>query len=92
MCLNVAIFVFVYTGYEAVDDESVGLLKEIIEPRKKIPTLLKRLTERKPERLDYIGTSYGLTIDLLKFWKSQDFVPVYLRYVDNWRQSAIEIH
>lgn len=66
-------------GFEKIDDDEVGLLKESITPRKKIPTLLKRLSERRPERLDYIGTSYGLTPELLKFWKSQKFVPVYLR-------------
>lgn len=66
-------------GFEKIDDEEVGLLKETIAPRKKIPTLLKRLSERRPERLDYVGTSYGLTPELLKFWKSQKFVPVYLR-------------
>lgn len=67
------------TGIDKIDDEQVSLLKERIAPRQKIPILLKRLTERKPERLDYIGTSFGLTSDLLKFWKSQKFVPVYLR-------------
>lgn len=67
-------------GFQEIDDDEVGLLKETIAPRKKIPTLLKRLSERRPERLDYIGTSYGLTAELLKFWKSQKFVPVYLRY------------
>lgn len=66
-------------GIEQINDEELGLLKETIAPRKSIPILLKRLTERKPERLDYIGTSFGLTGDLLKFWKSQKFVPVYLR-------------
>lgn len=68
-------------GFEEIDDDEVGLLKETIAPRKKIPTLLKRLSERRPEKLDYIGTSYGLTPELLKFWKSQKFVPVYLRCV-----------
>ena len=73
------IILLISSGIDKIDDEQFGLLKEQISPRKKIPVLLKRLTERRPERLDYIGTSYGLTGDLLKFWKSQKFVPVYLR-------------
>ncbi|XP_058459201.1 RNA cytidine acetyltransferase [Malaya genurostris] len=70
-------------GIETIDDEEVDLLKEIIEPRKKIPTLLKRLSERRPEHLDYLGASFGLTNDLLRFWKSQKFVPVYLSQKEN---------
>ncbi|XP_058830026.1 RNA cytidine acetyltransferase [Topomyia yanbarensis] len=70
-------------GFQTIDDEDVDLLKEIIEPRKRVPTLLKRLSERRPEHLDYIGTSFGLTNDLLKFWKSQKFVPVYLSQKEN---------
>lgn len=66
-----------------IDDDELGLLKEVIAPRKKIPTLLKRLTERRPEQLDYIGTSFGLTAELLRFWKSQQFVPVYLSQKPN---------
>lgn len=66
-------------GFEKINDDDVGLLRETVSPRHKIPTLFKSLTERRPERLDYIGTSYGLTPELLKFWKSQQFVPVYLR-------------
>uniref|UniRef100_A0A336LK77 RNA cytidine acetyltransferase n=1 Tax=Culicoides sonorensis TaxID=179676 RepID=A0A336LK77_CULSO len=59
------------------------LLQEDIAPKKYIPTLLKRLSERKPEKLDYIGTCFGLTSDLLRFWKSQKFVPVYLSQKSN---------
>lgn len=70
-------------GIEQIDDEQLGLLRETIAPRKKIPVLLKRLAERRPERLDYIGTSFGLTGELLKFWKSQKFVPVYLSQKQN---------
>lgn len=70
-------------GMDKIDDSELGLLKETIAPRKKIPILLKRLTERRPERLDYIGTSFGLTGELLKFWKSQKFVPVYLSQKQN---------
>ncbi|GAB0097389.1 RNA cytidine acetyltransferase [Sergentomyia squamirostris] len=68
-------------GIEKVDDE--GLLQETITPRKKLPTLLKRLSERRPEKLDYIGTSYGLTLELLRFWKKFRFVPVYLSQKEN---------
>jgi N-acetyltransferase 10 len=31
-----------------------------------MPPLLQRLTERKPENLDYLGVSYGLTSSLLR--------------------------
>jgi N-acetyltransferase 10 len=34
-----------------------------------MPPLLQRLTERKPENLDYLGVSYGLTSSLLR-WDS----------------------
>ena len=44
-----------------------------------MPPLLQRLTERKPETLDYLGVSYGLTPQLLRFWKRASFVPLYLR-------------
>ncbi|KAL1379448.1 hypothetical protein pipiens_003790 [Culex pipiens pipiens] len=32
-------------GIQSIDDDEVNLLKEVIEPRKKVPTLLKRLAE-----------------------------------------------
>ena len=31
-----------------------------------MPPLLQRLSERKPENLDYLGVSYGLTPSLLR--------------------------
>lgn len=51
-----------------VTEEEVGLLEECIEPRKKLPPLLLKLNERRPEKLDYLGVSFGLTEQLLKFW------------------------
>ncbi|XP_052749947.1 RNA cytidine acetyltransferase [Galleria mellonella] len=64
------------------EDTSNGRLEtlqtETIVPRAKPPTLLRRLTEVRAEHLDYIGTSFGLTEDLLKFWKSQKYIPVYI--------------
>ncbi|KAJ1361073.1 RNA cytidine acetyltransferase [Parelaphostrongylus tenuis] len=61
------------------DGHTVELLEEQITPRVDLPPLLLRLTERKAEYLDYLGASFGLTLNLLKFWKKRGFVPVYLR-------------
>lgn len=80
---------------EAVPDEEVDILEERIEPRKKLPPLLLKLSERAPEQLDYIGVSYGLTAPLLKFWKRAGFVPVYLRQTTNeltGEHSCIMLH
>ncbi|CAL2029115.1 unnamed protein product [Caenorhabditis brenneri] len=65
------------------DGHTVELLEERIEPRADLPPLLQRLDERKPERLDYLGVSFGLTVPLLKFWKRGEFVPVYIRQNSN---------
>ncbi|VDL76736.1 unnamed protein product [Nippostrongylus brasiliensis] len=61
------------------DGHTVALLEEQVAPRADLPPLLMRLSERKAERLDYLGVSFGLTLNLLKFWKKSGFVPVYLR-------------
>lgn len=71
------------TEIDNVDDEDVNLLEETIEPRKSLPPLLLKLSERPPEKLHYLGVSYGLTEGLLKFWKRSGFVPVYLRQTTN---------
>lgn len=84
-----------FLGIEEVEEDDVGLLKEQIRPRRKIPTLLKRLNERLPENIDYLGTSYGLTQELLKFWKNLGFVPVYLSQKANdltGEHSCIMLH
>jgi N-acetyltransferase 10 len=43
-----------------------------------LPPLFAKLAERRPERLDWVGVSYGLTQSLHKFWKRASFAPVYL--------------
>jgi N-acetyltransferase 10 len=68
---------------DAVLEEDVGLLEENIGPRKNLPPLLLKLSERRPERLDYLGVSYGLTQELLRFWKRCGFTPTYLRQTAN---------
>ncbi|XP_036417345.1 RNA cytidine acetyltransferase isoform X2 [Colossoma macropomum] len=67
----------------SVSSEAVSLLEEVVSPRTDLPPLLLKLNERTAERLDYLGVSYGLTPQLLKFWKKAGFVPVYLRQTPN---------
>lgn len=59
-------------------DDEIELLKEVIEPKQLLPPLFMKLSERRPEHLDYLGVSFGLTGQLLKFWKKGGYVPVYL--------------
>ncbi|OCH85192.1 DUF699-domain-containing protein [Obba rivulosa] len=65
----------------AAVDESTSLLTDLptVRSATAMPPLLQRLTERKPETLDYLGVSYGLTPQLLRFWKRAGYVPLYLR-------------
>eukprot|EP00455_Lapot_gusevi_P052205 TRINITY_DN7925_c0_g3_i3.p1 TRINITY_DN7925_c0_g3~~TRINITY_DN7925_c0_g3_i3.p1 ORF type:complete len:1056 (+),score=346.16 TRINITY_DN7925_c0_g3_i3:76-3243(+) len=60
-----------------------SLLTEKLKPRKNLKPLLENLSDRKPESLHWIGTSYGLTQGLFNFWKKNNFVPVYLRQTTN---------
>lgn len=54
-----------------------------VRPAKELPPLLCRLNERKPESLDYLGVSYGVNTNLLKFWKKNGFITCYLRATTN---------
>ena len=47
--------------------QDVSLLEEKLTPRKHLPPLLLKLSERPAEDLDYLGVSYGLTAQLLKY-------------------------
>lgn len=71
------------TEVAQVDDDEIDLLHETIAPRKSLPPLLLKLSERRPEHLDYLGVSFGVTEQLLRFWKKAKFVPVYLRQTSN---------
>lgn len=81
--INLSEMVDTEDNIPTVSEGDVGLLEERIMPRKDLPPLLLKLSERKPEKLDYIGVSYGLTASLLKFWKKAGYVPVYLRQTPN---------
>ncbi|KAB5556581.1 hypothetical protein DKX38_007490 [Salix brachista] len=63
--------------------EKVSLLEENIKPRTDLPPLLVNLHERQPEKLHYLGVSFGLTLDLFRFWKRRNFAPFYIGQIPN---------
>ncbi|KAL8766936.1 MAG: hypothetical protein Q9209_006417 [Squamulea sp. 1 TL-2023] len=65
--------------------ESSTLLSDNVKVRDihSMPALFSKLSERKPQLLDYLGVSFGLTAPLHKFWKRNSFAPVYLRQTPN---------
>lgn len=60
-----------------------GIHGEKLKPRKELPPLLLPLTEVEAPRLDWIGTSFGLTHSLHKFWSRAGFRMLYLRQTKN---------
>lgn len=68
---------------KAAAKESKSLQDEDIKPRRDLPPLLLKLSERPAERLNYLGVSFGLTGSLFSYWKKSGFVPVYLRLTPN---------
>ena len=58
---------------------SAALHSETLAPRSALPPLLLSLGERPPEALQYLGTSFGLTLPLFNFWARSDYKPVYVR-------------
>uniref|UniRef100_A0ACD5XD09 Uncharacterized protein n=1 Tax=Avena sativa TaxID=4498 RepID=A0ACD5XD09_AVESA len=58
--------------------EKASLLEESIQPRANLPPLLVNLRDRRPEKLHYLGVSFGLTQELFRFWRKHDFFPFYV--------------
>ena len=80
---------------EIVETKESVLQTEIIEPRLSLPPLFMELSERPAEDLDYIGVSFGVTPQLIKFWKKVKFILVYLRQTTNditGEHTCIMIH
>jgi N-acetyltransferase 10 len=69
-----------HSGEEGEKDEAN---EEEVRPASDLPPLLCRLDERKAERLDYLGVSYGANLNLLKFWKKNGFIVCYLKPTTN---------
>ena len=60
-----------------------GINGEKLAPRKELPPLLLPLTEMKAPRLDWLGTSFGLTAGLQRFWSRTGMRMLYLRQTKN---------
>ncbi|KAJ4462773.1 putative RNA cytidine acetyltransferase [Paratrimastix pyriformis] len=56
---------------------------EAIAPRAALPPLLAPLRTVRPAKLHYLGTSFGLTLELFNFWKRAGLKPIYLRQTPN---------
>eukprot|EP01087_Luapelamoeba_hula_P013063 TRINITY_DN3711_c0_g1_i1.p1 TRINITY_DN3711_c0_g1~~TRINITY_DN3711_c0_g1_i1.p1 ORF type:complete len:1097 (+),score=223.23 TRINITY_DN3711_c0_g1_i1:342-3632(+) len=65
------------------DEDKISLMTEEIKPRRNLPPLLSKLDERKPEALDWLGTSFGITQTLYNFWAKSSFLPTYIRLTSN---------
>lgn len=48
-----------------------------------MPPLLHRLSDLRPEQINWIGSSFGLTPALFRFWKRSGYVPLYVRQTEN---------
>lgn len=68
---------------KAAAEGAGSLLTEVIRPRRNTRPLLERLSERVPERLHYLGVSYGLTQSLYNFWSRAGYAPLYVRQTAN---------
>ncbi|CAL1273880.1 unnamed protein product [Larinioides sclopetarius] len=70
----------VYNDEEMMVDDA---MEEKLESQASLPALFPPLNKIKPDILDYMGVSYGLSEELLRFWKKAQFKPVHLSYVPN---------
>jgi N-acetyltransferase 10 len=67
--------------FESVRDNDAG--EVAIRDASRMPALLQRLSDREPEKLDWLGVTYGLTPSLYKFWQSSGYVPLHLKQTPN---------
>lgn len=85
---------FLYSAYflaSMILSLQASLLEENIKPRTDLPPLLAHLRERQPEKLHYIGVSFGLTPDLFRFWKKHKFVPFYIGQIPVKKLSLLPL-
>lgn len=66
-----------------VDGEVAASSSAMLAPRSHVTSLLTPLVERPYELIDYLGVSFGLTTELLNFWKKAGYLPLYVRQAAN---------
>lgn len=71
------------SGLDGNSELRKGIQSERLAPRKELPPLLLPLAAAKAPRLDWIGTSFGLTLPLHKFWAGAGMRMLYLRQTKN---------
>lgn len=67
----------------ASQEDGSSLLTEKLAPNNSPRELLSKLSDRAPERLHWLGSSFGVTANLYHFWKKAGYWPVYLRLTSN---------
>ena len=77
----------------AVAPAEASLTSETLKPRKLKKPLLNSVVEPEATQIvmagttrptiDFVGTSFGLTLNLFNFWRKNGFVPLYLRQTQN---------
>jgi len=73
-----------YARPDSVREEIPSSLhSETLKPRTGLKPLLVSLAGKRPVRLHWLGTSFGLTQPLFKFWRRLGMLPVYLRQTCN---------
>jgi len=60
-----------------------GLKDEKVKPKKHLKPILCKLNERVPVPIHYIGTSFGVTKELMGFWRKNLFETAYVRQTAN---------
>lgn len=65
------------------EPESNSLRTEILKARDAPPLLIACADSKPPVTVHYIGTAFGLSVDLFKFYSRLNFFPVYLRQTVN---------
>ena len=54
-----------------------------LKPRKGLKPILQKLGSRKPLKVEWIGTSFGVTPQLFGFWTKNGYQPIYIRQTAN---------